>query len=82
MEVTMYSTKLCAACHMLTKWLEDKSVDYTKKLVDEDEQAMEEFMSLNDGAIGVPFTVITNESGVHKITGFDNARLGECLALG
>ena len=79
MEVTIYSTKMCATCNTLTKWLDDKSITYTKKVVDEDPDAMTEFMSVNDGAVGVPFTLIKDEEQTHKISGFEKAKFESIL---
>lgn len=36
---------------------------------------MDEFMAINGGMIGVPFTVITNKDGTqYKISGYDRGR--------
>jgi glutaredoxin len=72
MKITIYSTSICAACHSLTQWLDKQGVAYEKKITDEDPAVMMEFMGVNDGMIGVPFTVITaNDGTVAKISGFD-----------
>ncbi len=82
MEVTIYSTSMCAACHTLTKWLESKNIKYTKKVTDENQDYMNEFMSLNDGMIGVPFTVIKNgDETVAKISGYDQKKFTEALNI-
>ncbi len=81
-EVTVYSTTTCATCHLVTGWLEKQNVSYTKKNTDEDSEAMNEFMTVNDGIIGVPFTVIKNEGGaVAKILGFDQGKFKQALGL-
>ena len=80
MEITIYSTSSCAACQTLTAWLDQQGLPYTKKITDEDEVVMAEFMSVNDGMIGVPFTVIVNNGQTTKISGFDRARLQAALA--
>ena len=51
MTITIYSTATCAACHELTRWLEKNSIEYTKKITNEDPAAMDEFMRVNDGMI-------------------------------
>ncbi len=82
MNVTIYSTKQCAACHTLTQWLDSKSIAYTKKVTDEDPALMMEFMTVNDGMIGVPFTVITDDSGVQtKISGYDQGKFKQALGI-
>ena len=75
MNITIYSTTTCAFCHTLTAWLEKQNISYTKKLTDEDDAAMAEFMSVNEGNFGVPFTVIKDADGNEtKILGFDQAK--------
>ncbi len=72
MKITVYSTSTCATCHLVTEWLEKNSLAYEKKNTDENDDFMAEFMSVNDGMIGVPFTVIENDSNEKiKISGFD-----------
>ena len=80
--VTVFSTTTCATCHLVTGWLEKQQIPYTKKNTDEDPEAMVEFMSVNDGTIGVPFTVITAEDGTQsKILGFDQGKFKQALNL-
>jgi glutaredoxin len=82
MNVTIYSTTTCATCHLVTGWLEKQNVNYTKKDTDVDEAAMAEFMDVNDGFIGVPFTVITADDGTQsKITGFDQTKFRNALQI-
>jgi len=82
MTVTIYSTSICAPCHSLTAWLDKLNVAYTKKITDEDPTAMAEFMTVNDGMIGVPFTVITDEAGTQtKISGFDQGKFKKALSI-
>lgn len=82
MNITIYSTSICAACVTLTRWLDQHNISYNKKITDTDPKIMEEFMQVNDGMIGVPFTVITNEAGaVTKINGFDQKKFKEVLAI-
>ena len=82
MQITIYSTSICAACHTLTGWLDKQNIPYTKKITDEDPTAMAEFMANNDGNIGVPFSIVTSDSGtVTKISGFDQAKFKMALGL-
>lgn len=82
MNVTIYSTTTCATCHLVTGWLDKQGIAYTKKNTDDDIAAMEEFMAVNDGFVGVPFTVVTNEEGGQtKITGFDQRKFRIALGL-
>ena len=82
MNVTIYSTTTCATCHLVTNWLEKQTIPFTKKNTDEDAAAMAEFMTVNDGMIGVPFTVITGDDGqVTKIMGFDQGKFKTALGV-
>ncbi len=72
MNITIYSTSICASCNSLGDWLHKNGFEFTKKITDTDDEVMAEFMSINDGMIGVPFTVITDEENREiKISGFD-----------
>ena len=82
MDITIYSTTTCAFCHVLTAWLDKQNIPYTKKNTDEDESALAEFMSVNDGNLGVPFTVIKDDSGNEtKILGFDQPKFKQALGI-
>ncbi len=82
MNVTIYSTTTCATCHLVTNWLDKQNIEYKKLNTDEDPEAMLSFMSVNDGTIGVPFTVITNDAGEEtKILGFDQNKFKQALNI-
>ena len=82
MNITIYSTTTCAFCHVLTAWLDKEHIAYTKKNTDEDEAALIEFMGVNDGNLGVPFTVIEDDAGkTTKIVGFDQSKFKQVLGL-
>lgn len=81
MQVTVFSTTNCGICHALMKWLDKQTINYTKKVVDIDEAAMDSFMTLNEGAISTPFTVIEDGEKVTKIAGFDQPNFKKALGL-
>ena len=82
MNITIYSTTTCSSCHALTGWLDKQGLDYTKLNTDEDDQAMADFMKVNDGMIGVPFSVVTSDAGeTVKIPGFDQGKFKSVLGL-
>ena len=81
MEITIYSTSICAACETLTRWLDKNNIKYTKKITDTDPKIMDEFMAVNDGFVGVPFTVITDKKESVKIAGFDQKKFKKALSL-
>jgi len=82
MDITIYSTTTCSFCHALKSWLDNKNITYTSKVTDTDDAVMAEFMNVNDGMLGVPFTVIKSDTGeITKIVGFDQAKFKKTLAL-
>lgn len=82
MNITIYSTTTCSSCHVLTEWLDKQGIAYEKKITDTDPALMMEFMSVNDGMIGVPFTVIKKDDGSEvKISGYDQGKFKEALSL-
>ena len=82
MNITIYSTSICASCISLGNWLNKNGFDYTKKITDSDDAVMAEFMSVNDGMISVPFTIITLDSGDQiKISGFDQKAFKSVLNI-
>ncbi len=82
MDITIYSTTTCSFCHALKGWLDKQDISYTNKVTDEDPAAMAEFMQVNDGAIGVPFTVIKATDGsITKIIGFDQGKFKQVLGM-
>lgn len=82
MKVTIYSTSICAACHTLELWLDKVGQPYEKKITDTDPALMAEFMSVNDGLIGVPFSIVTDDQGVQtKISGFDQPAFKKALHI-
>lgn len=81
MHITIYSTTTCSFCHALTEWLDKQNISYDYKLTDEDDDAMAEFMNVNDGVIGVPLTIIKKDDGSEtKILGFDKEKITQALA--
>jgi len=63
-------------------WLDSKNITYKKVVTDEDPAGMMEFMKVNDGAIGVPFTVIKDGDGnTTKISGYDQGKFKQVLGL-
>ena len=77
----MYSTTSCVTCKGLGDWLNQNGYEYTKKMADADEAVMAEFMSLNDGMIGVPFTVIDDDGMITKISGYDRKAFKTALSI-
>ncbi len=67
---------------MLKSYLDEKSVAYTEKIVDQDQSAQEEMVKESGGFMGVPFTVIIKDDGTkEKIVGFDKNKVNEILGI-
>ena len=82
MTITVYSTTTCPYCKMLKEHLDKHQVNYTNKLVDQDEAARDEMMKESGGFLGVPFTVIKKDDGAKEtIVGFDKNKIDGILGL-
>ena len=82
MRVTIYSTTTCNFCGALRAWLDERNVSYDYKVIDTDPAVMKEYVEVSDGVIGVPFTVIEDNTGkISKILGFDKPKLQTALGL-
>lgn len=80
MQATIFSSTTCPYCKMLKSYLTEKNIPFTEKLVDMDEKAKEEMLSVSGGFLGVPFTVITKDGGSSEtIIGFDKGKLESIL---
>jgi glutaredoxin 3 len=78
--ITVYTTATCGYCHMLKSYLNEKKIKYTEKMVDQNQQFAEEMVE-KSGQRGVPFSVITDESGNEKgILGYDISGIEHALA--
>lgn len=70
-KITIYSTTTCPYCVMLKRWLDDKKVEYTEYMVDQNPIAAQQMINLS-GQMGVPFTTIETEDGkMQGILGYD-----------
>lgn len=82
MDITIYSTTTCGFCHALMTWLDKENISYTNKVTDQDPAAMSEFVTVSDGMLSVPFTVIKDSEGNEtKISGFDQGKFKQVLGL-
>jgi glutaredoxin 3 len=82
MKINVYSTTTCPYCLMLKNFLTEKNINYTDKLVDQDDVAKEEMLKESGGFMGVPFTVVFKDDGSKEtIVGFDQGKLNQILNL-
>ncbi|MBU0570339.1 glutaredoxin family protein [Patescibacteria group bacterium] len=81
-KVIIYSTTTCPHCKSLKDYLEEKNIDFTERLVDQDDEAKEEMMEVSGGFLGVPFLVITkDDESKETIVGFDKNKINQVLGL-
>jgi glutaredoxin 3 len=82
LNVVIYTTTSCPYCKMLKDYLGDNNIGFIEKLVDQDEEARDKMAEESGGFMGVPFTVITDDSGKKEtIVGFDKGRVNQVLGL-
>lgn len=59
---------------MLKKWLDEKKIEYTNYMVDQNPYAAEVMINIS-GQRGVPFSTVEHEDGsMDKILGFDREK--------
>lgn len=79
MKITIYSTTTCPYCVMLKNWLDDKKIEYTNYMVDQNPIAAQNMINIS-GQMGVPFSTVEYGDGqVEKILGFDRPRFEAAL---
>lgn len=81
MKITVYSTKTCAYCISLKKWLDDKQIEYTAYDVNENPIAAQNMFRIS-GQRSVPFSTIEYDDGkVVNISGFNRFKFNEALSI-
>lgn len=82
MQITIYSTTTCPYCKMLKKYLTEKNISFTEKLVDQDDAAKNEMIKESGGFLGVPFVVVAKDDGSKEtIVGFDKRKINSILGI-
>lgn len=81
MNITVYTTTTCPYCKMLKKYLDENSVEYQEKLVDQEDSARDEMVEISGGFLGVPFTVVEKDGEQETIVGFDKGKVNEVLGI-
>ena len=80
-KIVMYTTTTCPFCKMEKAYLESKNVNFSEILVDENPEEAQKMIAIS-GQMGVPFTVITKDSGENvNILGFDQKKIDEALGF-
>ena len=82
MQIVVYSTTTCPFCKMEKDYLTSKDITFTEKLVDINEDNLNEMSLASDGFLGVPFTLITKNDGqTEKVIGFDKGKINSILQI-
>lgn len=67
---------------MLKDYLSSKSIAFTEKLIDMDENAQKEMSEISNGFLGAPFVVVLKDDGVREaILGFDKGKINSILGI-
>ena len=81
MQVKIYTTTTCPYCKLEKEYLDSKGIKYENIFVDQDAKAAEEMVKISN-QMGVPFTVIADDSGkLTTILGFDKDRINQALGI-
>lgn len=81
MTIKIYTTTTCPYCRAEKEYLDSKSIKYDNIFVDQNPKAAEEMVKVS-GQMGVPFTVISDDSGKQTtVLGFDKDKLNQALGI-
>ncbi len=78
--ITIFTTKTCAYCPMVKKYLSAKGFTYDEVNLDDEPHRQQEALALS-GALTVPVTVITNHEDKREVVvGYNLAKLAPAIA--
>lgn len=86
MSIVIYTTKACAYCPMVAKWLANKGLSFTKVELDDKPELRQELLE-KTGAMTVPITMVekyeiqhgSNQLVEKFIVGWNPAKLSEVI---
>lgn len=78
--VTIYSTKTCAFCSMVKRFLSHKNIPFSEINLDDHPEKREEAYRLS-GARSVPMTYIKNGEKESVVLGYAPAKIMQALAV-
>lgn len=78
--VTIYTTPTCGYCKMTKEFFKEHDVAYSEKDVATNQSAAEEMIQ-KSGQMGVPVTIVAEDSKEEMIVGFDRPRLASVLGV-
>jgi glutaredoxin len=79
MKITVYSAEWCPWCHKVMEFLEENSIQFEKKDVDEGNNGAE--VVEISGQEGIPVTVIDDGKKKEVVIGFDLPKLRKFLNI-
>lgn len=78
-DITIYTTKTCASCLMVKRWLQTKGANYQEVNLDENPDRQREALELS-GVMTVPVTVVTKTDDSKKVVvGYNLSQLAPAL---
>lgn len=78
--ITIFTTKTCAYCPMVKKYLSSKGLAYEEVNLDDNPERQQEAMAIS-GALTVPVTVVTKEDDSREVVvGYNLAKLAPAIA--
>lgn len=78
--ITIFTTKTCAYCPMVKKYLAAKGFTYDEVNLDDEPQRRQEALAIS-GAMTVPVTVVTRQDeSQHVVVGYNLAKLAPAIA--
>jgi len=76
--MTVYTTSWCPDCHALKAFLVAKGISFTEVNIEEDEEALELVMRLNQGRRSVPTAVVGDVAA--SLSNFSTSKAHDLLA--
>jgi glutaredoxin len=78
--ITIFTTKTCAYCPMVKKYLASKGLSYDEVNLDDEPQRQQEALAIS-GALTVPVTVVTRQDDSQEVVvGFNLAKLAPAIS--
>lgn len=78
--ITIFTTKTCAYCPMVKKYLSSKGLTYDEVNLDDNPERQQEALAIS-GALTVPVTVVTKQDDTREVVvGYNLARLAPAIA--
>ncbi len=78
--ITIFTTKTCAYCPMVKRYLSSKGLPYDEVNLDDEPHRQQEALAIS-GALTVPVTVITrHDDSQQVVVGYNLAKLAPAVA--